>query len=76
MVEHTGITANLYWGDGGLNNNPSRTLLTSLGPLRKSQVVKKQTVGQRKWGQFTGSKGKGLFFTLHYFQLTAYSVNI
>lgn len=76
MVEQTGIMANLFWRDGGLNNHPSRTLLTSLGPLRKSQVVKKQPIGQRKWGKLTVSKGKGLFFTLHYLQLAAHSVNI
>lgn len=75
MVEHTGITANLYWEEGGLNNGPSRSLLTSLSPLIKSQVDKKQPVGGMEWRQFPIFKGKRIFFPLHYFQLTAPSVN-
>lgn len=75
VVEHTGITANLYWEEGGLNNGPSRSLLTSLSPLRKSQVDKKQPVAGMEQGQFPVFKGNRIVFPLHYLQLTAPSVN-
>lgn len=75
MVEHTGITTNLYWEEGCLNDGPSRSLLTSLSPLTKSQVDKKQPVDGMEWGQFPVFKGKRIFIPIHYFQLTAPSVN-
>lgn len=63
MVEHTGITANLYWEEERLNNGPSISpLLASLSPLRKSQVDKKKPVGGREWGQFPVFKGERSLF--------------